>query len=543
MLPWKQPAGGALLLLPHAHVLRQQKRRLKLLHFGLAQQTEVMSRCSLQCSIMVLLLFCRCSTAAALESPVSDVLPHLTGCVSNNMETFRCRWNVGSYDSHSDPADLRLFYLNIKSPHTARTNWTECPHYSTDQPHECFFNENHTSIWTHYRVQLRSGDQTVLYDETLFHVDDIVQPEPPIALNWTLLNMSLTSNYFDIIVSWKPPPSCDVATGWITLQYEVQYRNINSGLWQAGALAKSTHQSVFGLQTNVDHEIRVRCKMLGAKEFGDFSDSIVVHVPTQVSKFPVLALLVVGSFCLIAVLMLIIISQQEKLMFLLLPPVPGPKIHGINSHLLKKGNLRELNSIMHAPAYQGLELENDPWVEFIDVDLEDSCANLYADCIVDSSLGFRDNDSGRVSGCDLDAHSGRNHLAALNSVLSEDVATSMALEQREQTSEVGTSPGDGERELLYTQVKEVKASGKVLLMPEEEPEKDTISHDSKQATSLEGGQSQDPPPLYTSVESIQGQTSVLLAASPSPTPLSMNSKNILLPDCYLTPELLGSITP
>lgn len=41
----------------------------------------------------------------------ADVSPHITGCVSANMETFRCRWNVGPFQS----GQLRLFYINKKS--------------------------------------------------------------------------------------------------------------------------------------------------------------------------------------------------------------------------------------------------------------------------------------------------------------------------------------------------------------------------------------------------------------------------------------------
>ncbi|MEQ2243872.1 hypothetical protein ILYODFUR_011262 [Ilyodon furcidens] len=46
-------------------------------------------------------------------------------------------------------------------------------------------------------------------------------------------------------------------------------------------LVKSTYRSLFGLQTNVNHEVRVRCKMLGGKNFGDFSDSVFVHIPSK----------------------------------------------------------------------------------------------------------------------------------------------------------------------------------------------------------------------------------------------------------------------
>lgn len=60
----------------------------------------------------------------------------------------------------------------------------------------------------------------------------LVQPDPPVDLNWTLLNVSVTSTYYDIMLSWKPPQSADVETGWMRLQYEVQYRDNNSDLWK-----------------------------------------------------------------------------------------------------------------------------------------------------------------------------------------------------------------------------------------------------------------------------------------------------------------------
>lgn len=59
------------------------------------------------------------------------------------------------------------------SPNASPNDWRECPDYSSDRPNECFFSENHTTIWTPYIVQLRSRDQTVLYDEKLFSVHNI----------------------------------------------------------------------------------------------------------------------------------------------------------------------------------------------------------------------------------------------------------------------------------------------------------------------------------------------------------------------------------
>ncbi len=44
--------------------------------------------------------------------------------------------------------------------------------------------------------------------------------------------MSLTGTHYDIMLNWKPPQSADVEMGWMTLQYEVQYRDVSSDVWQ-----------------------------------------------------------------------------------------------------------------------------------------------------------------------------------------------------------------------------------------------------------------------------------------------------------------------
>lgn len=109
------------------------------------------------------------------------------------------------------------------------------------------------------------------------------------------------------MLSWKPPESADVETGWLRLQYEVQYRKVEVEQWQAvgtslfwrgssspwtagfrpsssphqAELVTSTDRTLYGLQTDVDYEVRVRCRMLAGKAFGDFSDSVFVHIPSK----------------------------------------------------------------------------------------------------------------------------------------------------------------------------------------------------------------------------------------------------------------------
>ncbi|XP_061657760.1 growth hormone receptor b isoform X2 [Syngnathoides biaculeatus] len=575
----------------------------------------------------VLFLFLHFLTASALES-TSDKesllkYPHLTRCVSTNMETFYCRWDVGTFQNLSNPEDVRLFYISKLAWDAPSKEWSECPHYSLERFNECYFNENHTLIWTEYRVQLRSRDQTILYDEKHFNVQDIVQPDPPLDLNWTILNVSLTGSFYDVMLSWKPPPSADVKMGWMTLQYEVQYRKEDSEHWDTTELVKSTHRSLYGFQSNVNYEVRVRCKKHGEKRFGEFSDSIFVHVPSEASRFPLMASVIFGTFCLMATLMLVILLKQEKLMDIVLPPVPGPKIRGIDPELLKNGKLKEFTSILGSPPDLRPELcTNDPWVEFIDLDFEeqsDRITNMYTDFLMDRSLfsnlshlsiGFRDDDSGRASCCDPDLASDPEtshfHSLITNQIRHKEPAdaTSAGPRSPSPSTTAGEPPSVvSVKEALYTHVSEVKPSGKVLLSPEDEMEENTLK-DSKEIKTSEknllvntddrgytselnaGTMSQSlltcnvrdsfstgedlssipcssledyhqsshesvinplshfsPTFVYTVVEDVDRQNSLVLTTNSIPSLQLTVSKDLPTPEGYLTPDLLESITP
>lgn len=65
------------------------------------------------------------------------------------------------------------------------------------------------------------------------HFSPPVRPDPPVSLNWTLLNISPSGLSYDVIVNWEPPPSADVKAGWMRLEYEIQYRERNSTNWEA----------------------------------------------------------------------------------------------------------------------------------------------------------------------------------------------------------------------------------------------------------------------------------------------------------------------
>nr|AAZ14786.1 truncated growth hormone receptor [Hippoglossus hippoglossus] len=260
--------------------------------------------------------------------------PHFTDCVSREQETFRCWWSPGTFQNLSSPGALRVFYLKKDSP---TSEWKECPHYNYSN-RECFFDVNHTSVWIAYCMQLRSQNATFFNEDDCFTVENIVRPDPPVSLNWTLLNLSPSGLSYDVMVNWEPPPSADVAAGWMRIEYKIEYRERNTTNWKSLAIQPHTQQAIYGLHIGKDYEVHIRCRMQAFNKFGEFSDSIFIHVNDILSgesMFPLTVVLVFGIVGILILILLIVISQQHRFVMILLPPIPAPKIKGIDPELLK----------------------------------------------------------------------------------------------------------------------------------------------------------------------------------------------------------------
>lgn len=430
--------------------------------------------------------------------------PHITECISRDQETFRCWWSPGNFHNLSSPGALRVFYRKIESP---TSEWKECPEY-VHSNRECYFDGKHTSIWIPYCMQLRSQNNVTYYNEDdCFTVENIVRPDPPVSLNWTLLNISPSGLSYDVMVNWDPPPSADVEAGWMRIEYEIQYRERNTTNWEALEMQPQTQQTIYGLHIGKDYEVHIRCRMQAFTKFGEFSDSIFIQVseiPSRESTFPLTLVLVFGILGILILIMLIIISQQQRLMMILLPPVPAPKIKGIDSELLKKGKLDELNFILSGggmgglPSYAPDFYQDEPWVEFIEVDAEDADTggekednqgsdtqrllglsqpvshHMNTGC--SNAVSFPDDDSGRAS-CydpDLPIQDTLMLMATLLPGQPEDGESSFDVVER------APAPERGERPLVqtqtggpqtwvntdfYAQVSNVMPSGGVVLSP------------------------------------------------------------------------------
>ncbi|XP_039222298.1 growth hormone receptor isoform X3 [Crotalus tigris] len=340
--------------------------------------------------------------------------PHIIQCRSPEMETFSCYWSTDDFPHKLESEKIQLLYSKRLDE---EEEWKDCPDYTTSGKNSCYFNISFTAVWVPYSVRLYIADQ--LYDEKHFRVEDIVIPDPPVGLNWTVLNTSPSGVYTDVQVTWKPPPSADVDNGWLIPFYQLQYKDVNATEWHELDPKRATEVPVYSLKTCQDYEIRVRAKGIPGV-YGEFSEVLYVSfdlkglVPcAEEFQIPWPLVMAFGIVGLIVMLSLVFFSKKQKLKILIFPPVPVPKIKGIDPDLLKKGKLDEVNSILASHgSYMPQLYGDDSWVEFIELDIDEAedrtegsdTDRLLGDVHMKSHgcLAVRDDDSGRASCCEPD---------------------------------------------------------------------------------------------------------------------------------------------
>ncbi|XP_040613491.1 growth hormone receptor isoform X1 [Mesocricetus auratus] len=343
--------------------------------------------------------------------------PQFTKCRSPELETFSCYWTEGDYHDLKIPGSIQLFYAR-RIAHEWTQEWKECPDYVSAGENSCYFNSSYTSIWIPYCIKLTTNGD--LLDQKCFTVDEIVQPDPPIGLNWTLLNISLTGIHGDIQVRWQPPPSADIRKGWIILEYEVQFKEVNETKWKVTGPLWSTSVPLYSLRLEKEYEVRVRSRQRNFEKYSDFSEVLYITFPQTNSlaceedfRFPWFLIIIFGIFGVAVMLFVVIFSKQHRIKMLILPPVPVPKIKGIDPDLLKEGKLEEVNTILGIhDNYKSDFYNDDSWVEFIELDIDDADEKTEGsdtDRLLSNAgekplsiLGVKDDDSGRTSCYDPD---------------------------------------------------------------------------------------------------------------------------------------------
>ncbi|XP_059403618.1 prolactin receptor-like isoform X1 [Carassius carassius] len=289
--------------------------------------------------------------------------PRITRCRSPEKETFTCWWEPGS--TGGLPSSYHLYYRKESSLEVS-----ECPDYHKAGNNSCYFDKRHTSLWITYNITVVASNALgEAYSESVeVDVMDIVQSHPPENVNVTLMQTT-NSPYF--LVQWQPPHDADTRSGWVTIKYEVRLKIENRGNeedsnWESYSAGKQLEFSIYSPQPGANYIVQVRCK-LDQGLWSEWSPSAFIQIPDNTSDTQ-------NAFIIIAVTLMVIIFlltagvltvKMKLVKHFLLPPIPEPKISGLDTRLLKSGKSEEIFSALITPGYPQIAQRSDRQVDYL----------------------------------------------------------------------------------------------------------------------------------------------------------------------------------
>ncbi|KAJ3584134.1 hypothetical protein NHX12_014630 [Muraenolepis orangiensis] len=245
--------------------------------------------------------------------------PHIHHCRSPNMEHFTCWWHPMGNVSDGEQITHTLHYNKDKGP------VQECPDYVSGGANSCHFDSRHTP----YCVD----------------VADIVQTEAPVNLSYTLREAGGDEMGHSALLSWSYPVPEDLQYGWITLVYELQYRHVTEpDHWKVKQPQRESQSELMGLPVG-EYLVRVRCRSHNYGLWSTWSSPLQIAIPARPPAGKMLVLILVMGIGVATLLVMGfgVIPQGKRIKAHFLPPIPKPRIGGIDPLLLKKGKLDEID--------------------------------------------------------------------------------------------------------------------------------------------------------------------------------------------------------
>ncbi|MBN3309748.1 GHR protein, partial [Amia calva] len=144
-----------------------------------------------------------------------------------------------------------------------------------------------------------------------------------------------------------------------------------------GPVILQRSSALYALEIGQEYEVQVRCKPQSEGNFSTFSDSLCFSLSPQRRPLSVLpGFISLASTVLpplavfLSLFVLYVLCSGTRIKHVLLPPIPVPKITGINMELLWGGQPSDLgityNSIKCSP-----EMSEENWEEFPETDFQD----------------------------------------------------------------------------------------------------------------------------------------------------------------------------
>ncbi|KAM6034150.1 prolactin receptor [Chlamydotis macqueenii] len=326
--------------------------------------------------------------------------PTIIKCRSPEKETFTCWWKPGSDGGY--PTNYTLLYSK-----EGEEQIYECPDYRTAGPNSCYFDKKHTSFWTIYNITVRATNEmgSNISDPHYVDVTYIVQPDPPVNVTLELKKPINRKPY--LVLTWSPPPLADVRSGWLTLEYELRLKPEEGEEWETIFVGQQTQYKMFSLNPGKKYIVQIHCKPDHHGSWSEWSSEKYIQIPTDFRAKDMVVWIVVGvlSSLICLIMTWTMVLKGYRMIAFILPPVPGPKIKGIDTHLLERGKSEELLSALGCHGFPPTSDCEELLIEYLEVeDSEDQqLMPSHENCRPSKNAKMirkeTDNDSGRGS-CD-----------------------------------------------------------------------------------------------------------------------------------------------
>lgn len=290
----------------------------------------------------------RAAIAAAVTRHEDGRRPSIYRCRSPNMEVFSCWWRPVEKQNN-------VSYTLLYSTGSERAP-QECPDYVSAGPNSCFFDAKHTQVWKVYCMNVTAHTRAgpVTSHRYCLDVADIVEPDPPFNLTYTLLNDSTCGSSCSVLLSWMYPIAAEVHQGWITLVYELRYRNLlQPNTWKVKERLRERQVELFDLPVG-SYECVVRCRSANSRHWSEWSEPINFTVSGRPVSDRMLVFIFMSTVAAMAFLIIgcgIIPQGKSRIKAFFLPPIPKPRILGLEPTLLKKGKMEEIDH--HFSSFHG----------------------------------------------------------------------------------------------------------------------------------------------------------------------------------------------
>uniref|UniRef100_A0A8C5S2F0 Prolactin receptor n=4 Tax=Laticauda TaxID=8627 RepID=A0A8C5S2F0_LATLA len=287
--------------------------------------------------------------------------PIFIGCRSPEKETFTCWWKPSSEGSL--PKNYMLLYNRERDK-----KYYECPDYTTAGSNSCYFDKKHTSLWTTYNFTLMAMNEmgSSVADPYYVDVANIVQPDPPENLSLEF-EKKVYGEY--VLLTWTPPSRGDVKSGWLTLEYELRIKPEEGQEWEKIFVGQRMSYKMFSVNPGERYVAQVRCRS-DHGIWSTWSPKTYIKLQKDISVKDVVVWIIVIFLSIAACLILlwILALKKTKMVARLLPPVPGPKIKGLDAQLLQAGKTEELLSALDCQGFPPTSDSDDLLIEFLEID-------------------------------------------------------------------------------------------------------------------------------------------------------------------------------